>query len=405
MSSTSSIDELLSGVARLLDQRPELRARVAFVDFTHGDGESTQTLLPTSNGTRSMQGIVEPKFNFEGHAVIAYIAERYLTSAEPETFQSLQLVKSNDPGARGDIGQLAGWPDKIKHNSKGFEADRQRLGGDRAFWHYANLTYNPAQPDAVPDTASASGDLLKQLPGQLALLTNADAYTAADALCFVLHLVGDLHQPLHCAALADGQYFSTPPEYDKGGNSIHFGSQNLHAVWDDAIATQNVDAHVTDAMNKYPFSSFSQAQLGLDLNDIALESFDLAKHAYDDFLAETTYLGEGAKGAQNFSPPPPAYHAHARDVCLQRAALGGYRLALLLKAHLAGGVGTTGSRTTSILTTPTRKKAPVKSARRKAAKKKTGKTTVKKTAKRAPAKTAQKKSAKRKSARKKSAKR
>ena len=52
-------------------------------------------------------------------------------------------------------------------------------------------------------------------------------------MCWILHLVGDLHQPLHTVALFSAAYY---PNGDRGGNSISVARDpeptNLHAVWD-----------------------------------------------------------------------------------------------------------------------------------------------------------------------------
>ena len=55
------------------------------------------------------------------------------------------------------------------------------------------------------------------------------------ALRFLIHYLGDIHQPLHCATRVDYSY----PDGDKGGNLFHLkssqGVSNLHALWDSAI--------------------------------------------------------------------------------------------------------------------------------------------------------------------------
>ena len=55
------------------------------------------------------------------------------------------------------------------------------------------------------------------------------------ALRLIIHLVGDIHQPLHCSNRVTDEY----PLGDKGGNSFtlpyHFGTSDLHGVWDALI--------------------------------------------------------------------------------------------------------------------------------------------------------------------------
>ena len=68
--------------------------------------------------------------------------------------------------------------------------------------------------------------------------TNNPAERAV-ALCWLLHTIGDIHQPLHSSALFTKTLFApaTHAEGDRGGNSIKFISNtndNLHSVWDNA---------------------------------------------------------------------------------------------------------------------------------------------------------------------------
>lgn len=57
-------------------------------------------------------------------------------------------------------------------------------------------------------------------------------------LCWLMHLVGDIHQPLHCVSLFSTHQFSNPKSGDMGGNEISVTSKNplrpqtLHSIWD-----------------------------------------------------------------------------------------------------------------------------------------------------------------------------
>ena len=64
-----------------------------------------------------------------------------------------------------------------------------------------------------------------------AVLSNASAPAPARAiaLCWVLHLVGDIHQPLHTGSLYTASLFETG---DRGGNAIRIDDSNLHSCWE-----------------------------------------------------------------------------------------------------------------------------------------------------------------------------
>lgn len=76
---------------------------------------------------------------------------------------------------------------------------------------------------------------VQALRGNLQVWNDSNATDAekAVALCWILHLVGDLHQPLHTVALFSRAYY---PEGDRGGNSIRVSWDpqpiNLHSAWD-----------------------------------------------------------------------------------------------------------------------------------------------------------------------------
>lgn len=65
--------------------------------------------------------------------------------------------------------------------------------------------------------------------------TNSTEEGLSSAMRFLLHLVGDIHQPLHSTARVNEDY----PRGDKGGNAFplpsHYGAKNLHAVWDKVL--------------------------------------------------------------------------------------------------------------------------------------------------------------------------
>ena len=64
----------------------------------------------------------------------------------------------------------------------------------------------------------------------------------SNALRFLMHYVGDIHQPLHATSRVDDKY----PAGDRGGNSFptksHYGTKELHAVWDKVL----FEFHVTE---------------------------------------------------------------------------------------------------------------------------------------------------------------
>ena len=104
-----------------------------------------------------------------------------------------------------------------------------------ANWHYIDV---PFSPDGTPLKPPQSPNALEQLQRILKNLGPAD-------LPWLIHLTGDVHQPLHCTS----RFLRAQPDGDEGGN-LDFvkldGNQgrNLHALWDDILGTDTSDAFV-----------------------------------------------------------------------------------------------------------------------------------------------------------------
>lgn len=147
-------------------------------------------------------------FGVLGHQVIAAIAEDMLTPKAKAEVKTLLA-----PGGGETLASIATWADDIR-----------MLRPETRPWHYVTIQIgSPGYDSAHADSA----DVVKALKKQSAILARpqADRYAREEALKWVVHLVGDLHQPLHAGE-----------DHDKGGNlaqvKVNRRSYNLHAVWD-----------------------------------------------------------------------------------------------------------------------------------------------------------------------------
>jgi hypothetical protein len=145
-----------------------------------------------------------------GHRVVGMIAERHL---EPVVgLKVYKLLKGSS------LARVANWPDEIKSDPATYQYTFN--------WHYTDWK----DGDESHDEANSSGKLLTSIREQLLVLK--DEKTSDDkkifALKFLVHLVGDLHQPLH---VGNG--------LDRGGNTcmvlFHNQRTNLHALWDEGL--------------------------------------------------------------------------------------------------------------------------------------------------------------------------
>jgi hypothetical protein len=148
-----------------------------------------------------------------GHRVVAALADPQLSGLARAHIKELLGVESLD--------EAATWPDEMRSDPAPFW---QKTATP---WHYVTLngiTYDHAPPE---------GDALDALAHFTATLKDSGANLADKqlALRFIVHLVGDLHQPLHVGKCCD-----------RGGNEVKvswFGKPtNLHAVWDSQLVEE-----------------------------------------------------------------------------------------------------------------------------------------------------------------------
>jgi hypothetical protein len=148
--------------------------------------------------------------------------------------------------------------------------------------------------------------------------TKPDALKSYD-LSWLLHLIGDVHQPLHCTA----RFSSALPNGDQGGNLVKLnGNPNeLHAFWDAAVGASSDLASIVSAANSLPA--------------VSAGSMDAAAWVEESFAAAKSdiYKVPIGPGAGPFTLTP-AYKAAATTLANKRIALAGARLAKLLNDEL-----------------------------------------------------------------------
>ena len=126
------------------------------------------------------------------------------------------------------------WPDQIRRKGSPY---------DHPEWHYIDY---PLEPPTFPEKPgpSPTNDILYGIAQSEKMLRdpNSSPEVRAVYLSWLIHLVGDVHQPLHCSTLVNVEY--PAPIGDKGGNNFYVrpaeAALNLHSIWDNALgATVN----------------------------------------------------------------------------------------------------------------------------------------------------------------------
>lgn len=151
-----------------------------------------------------------------GHRVVAQIAQDHLTRKAKKELRTLI--------GKETLAQWANWPDFIK-------SDTTHTWDHASKWHYVDLPGNLDKETFIADLKKLPGEnLYTQIQAMMKQVADHSLTTGQRriALIFLVHLVGDLHQPLHVGR-----------DEDQGGNRIKVSwfnkTTNLHSVWDNAL--------------------------------------------------------------------------------------------------------------------------------------------------------------------------
>jgi hypothetical protein len=247
-----------------------------------------------------------------GHRVVAALADPQLSG-----LARAQIEQILGPGET--IEEAANWPDWMRSDPAPFW---QKTATP---WHYVTLN------GIIYDHAPPEGDALQALDKFAATLRDPNASRADKqlALRFVVHLVGDLHQPLHVGKCCD-----------KGGNDVKvtwFGKPtNLHAVWDSQIIDdeQLSFTELSDKLRRHTSNADVVAWWDINPRDWISESAE---------IRDTLYPGPGkapkGKKLKKGEVPLPdlsySYSYKFTPVVERRLSQAGVRLAAYLNAIFA----------------------------------------------------------------------
>jgi hypothetical protein len=285
-------------------------------------------------------------WNDHGHMIAAAVAYRKLRPSIRAKVDRLVALNPDypswiahvAPARRGLVAFLLAstWADAIKRDGRhvndgnrpdSSSASRNEGYGDdlqHRYWHFIDL---PFSPDGTPGEPTPVPNAQTQIAAIRAVLASADAPDALKSydLVWLLHLVADVHQPLHCISRFDRAH----PTGDQGGNLVPLCAppckDQLHGYWDSILGSDPAPETAIAEAARLPDADPHAARVA----DEALwvrESFDVAKaRAYVD-----PPIGHG--------PGPftidSAYAHEARRVARAQVALAGVRLANLLDAAL-----------------------------------------------------------------------
>ncbi len=263
-----------------------------------------------------------------GHMVVVKIAEKDLH--ENVRKQVNELIGLFDCPDSATFVEAACWLDDIRNRGLGMVTT----------WHGYAGPYSPDGFLSSEEIAAISlkyrgNDGVAAIQKGIETLSNPKAgnWEKAFVLRVLLHVVADIHCPMHCIQLYSEKF----PEGDKGGNKFELSGpleltkKNLHGLWDSILLVDNIGIN-NRPINKntakfienlsntitmaYPKEQFCDQFFESTAKEWAQESFEAGIEAYRDIEPHTE--------------PSQEYLEKGRLIAFERLALAGYRLANIL---------------------------------------------------------------------------
>ena len=226
----------------------------------------------------------------EGHQVVALLAEKHLT---PRALAMAKKILADSPidatlnryckeGGIDSLADASTWPD-----------DMRSLRPETAPWHYIDIPLGTIRRDVESFCDPKEGCVTRAIADELTVLrsANANPKDRADALRFLIHFVGDLHQPLHAATNNDQggncvpvAFFDTLPQVRNAQTESY--APNLHSVWDTnilekATAGKTVDQVAADLDREFHKKMAAWQKGPANIDAWVWEGYKLAtKNAY-----------------------------------------------------------------------------------------------------------------------------
>jgi hypothetical protein len=293
-------------------------------------------------------------WNAKGHMAVAYIAYKKLTPAvrgradnllkrNPYYSEWERTIPSGASEARKPLWIFmlaATWPDQIKAHDSGYTDDGSDNGmrpdgasssqntgyGDtlrHRYWHFVVKPFTCDGSPLPPIPTPNAQDRIHLFRAVLGSATEPDDLRSYD-LAWLLHLVGDVLQPLHVATRVSAAL----PDGDQNGSLVRLCAapctDDLRAFWNTILGQETTVASAEALARTLPKARAAEAAV-LDEAVWIQESFELAK--------SQVYAAPIGAGAGPFVITP-AYRANATSVARTQIVLAGARLANVLNAEL-----------------------------------------------------------------------
>ncbi len=234
----------------------------------------------------------------DGHKIIAQIAEEKL---DPEAKRQLHILLDGQ-----SLASVAAWADTIKANPSWAHTKP---------WHFADVPDGEDYHDEGPHT---EGNIVTAISEMVKILKdpNANLEDQKNAAKFVIHFVGDIHQPLHVGR----------PD-DHGGNTLNVifngKKMTLHSLWDTAMIT----------LQKMDYLSYARSLQGHSFISAPYDipEFPFSTVIQEDMKSRQSIYNFKAQGSEAIKLDKSYMDANLQTMN-SRLLAGGERLAHLLNS-------------------------------------------------------------------------
>ncbi len=292
-------------------------------------------------------------WNKAGHMVTGAIAHQVLEAADGEAIARVVAILEHHPAyprwqkamqkytpaerSMYLFMQAARWPDDARDDPVYYPPDARH---DQL--HYINFPYKPAgQPASVQTAPPISNNILRGFSEKKKLATQSlDKKERAISLCWVFHLVGDVHQPLHTTSLFTTQF---QKEFgmligDRGGTRFYIRAKDgafpisLHKYWDDLLLSSETFQNVRNLATELRLRKSFARELLTELANVEFEHW--ASKESHPLAKEVAYRNGTLKGSPQMKraqPLPADYAKTTQPIAERRAVLAGYRIAAVVR--------------------------------------------------------------------------
>ncbi|CAG8576770.1 14617_t:CDS:2 [Cetraspora pellucida] len=241
-------------------------------------------------------------FGFVGHQIAAAIGQRFLS---PKAFRNVFELLPKE--AHGNLSYIAAWPDQVKHTPEyRFTSPMHFISPPNDYPpNNCTFSWSPGKYDLINAIHNYSNRLDPE--------SDPNFWPRAEALRFLVHFIGDLHQPLHITAR------------DRGGNgspALFEGHHiNLHSIWDSSLIYKRIrefnenstfDYNLTEIDNQF---NSSEPLFGGPFYDLYLGYIiHLMKTTWRQELSSWTICQEDFELSTEFSCSPNQFHFTSTNV-------------------------------------------------------------------------------------------